>query len=168
MVRQSRWQAAASRAPVYRRSTRARAAWLGAYSAHPPGLTCVRGRVCVLSQRGCVRMGVVGSVAGVVGAAAAVVFGLLPLLRERQARKEIPPVPAAAAGGAPAEGDSDDVPVVVGEVPQEPVVPAPAGLLAGLDGGGPGGPSIAMPPHQRRLVVREAGRAITENPILIT
>lgn len=79
--------------------------------------------------------GVVGSVAGVVGAAAAVVSGLLPLLRDRQARKEIPPVPAAGEGGAPVAGDGGDVPVVVGEVPQEPVAFQPrAGLLAGLDG----------------------------------
>ena len=83
--------------------------------------------------------GVVGSVAGVVGAAAAIVFGLLPLLRERRERGEVPPVPAAADGGAPVAGGGD-VPVVVGEIPQEPVAFQPrAGLLAGLDGGGPGG-----------------------------
>jgi tetratricopeptide (TPR) repeat protein len=51
-------------------------------------------------------------------------------------------VPAAhPAGGAPVAGGGDgDVPVVVGEVPQEPVGFQPrAGLLAWLDGGGPGG-----------------------------
>jgi hypothetical protein len=83
--------------------------------------------------------GVIGSVAGVVGAAAAVVFGLLPLLRDRQARREIAPVPAAAEAPVAGGGD-DDVPVVVGEVPQEPVAFQPrAGLLAGLDGQGPSG-----------------------------
>ena len=74
---------------------------------------------------------VIGSVAGVLGAAAAIVFGLIPLLRERQ-RREIPPVPAEAVvtGG-------DDVPVVVGELPQEPVAFQPrAELLAGLEDGG--------------------------------
>jgi hypothetical protein len=84
--------------------------------------------------------GVVGSVAGVVGAAAAVVFGLLPLLRDRQARKEIAPVPDAAEGAAPVVGDGDDVPLVVGEIPQEPVAFQPrAALLAGLDAADPGG-----------------------------
>lgn len=89
--------------------------------------------------------GVVGSVAGVVGAAAAIVFGLLPLRRERRERKGIPPPPAAAAGGAPVAGDGDVVPVVVGEVPQEPVAFQPrAGLLAGLDGqGSPGRVAVA-------------------------
>jgi tetratricopeptide (TPR) repeat protein len=83
--------------------------------------------------------GVVGSVAGVVGAAAAVVFGLLPLLRERRERQVLP-VPSAAEGGAPVAGGGGDVPVVVGEIPQEPVACQPrARLLAGLDGGSPGG-----------------------------
>jgi hypothetical protein len=84
--------------------------------------------------------GVVGSVAGVVGAAAAVVFGLLPLLRgsRNEEREKIPSVPVVAEGGAPVEGSSDgDVPVVVGEVPQEPVAFQPRSvLLAGLDGRG--------------------------------
>ena len=35
--------------------------------------------------------GVIGAVSGVVGAAAAIVFGLIPLLRERQERKAIQP-----------------------------------------------------------------------------
>ena len=74
--------------------------------------------------------GVVGSVAGVVGAAAAVVFGLLPLLRDRQARKEISLVAAPAAGWVPAAGGGDDV-LVVGEIPQELVAfrPRASGAL---------------------------------------
>ena len=77
--------------------------------------------------------GVIGSVAGVVGAAAVIVFGLIPLLRERQHRKEVPPVPGGAEDRAAATG-GDDVPVVVGEIPQEPVAFQPrAGLLAALE-----------------------------------
>ena len=34
--------------------------------------------------------GVIGSVAGVVGAAAAIIFGLIPLLRERHQPKKVP------------------------------------------------------------------------------
>jgi hypothetical protein len=34
--------------------------------------------------------GVIGSVAGVIGAAAAIVFGVIPLLRERREHKVIP------------------------------------------------------------------------------
>jgi hypothetical protein len=98
----------------------------------------------VLSRAGCAyrhsvdafAWGVIGSVAGVVGAAAAVVFGLVPLLRDRKGRKEIAPVPGGAERGA-ASASGGDVPAVAGEIPQEPVAFQPrAGLLAGLEDGG--------------------------------
>jgi tetratricopeptide (TPR) repeat protein len=79
--------------------------------------------------------GVIGSAAGIAGAVAAIVFGLIPLLRERKEGKEIPPVLGLADGGA--EGvRSGDAPVVVGEIPQEPVAfQSRAGLLAGPENG---------------------------------
>jgi tetratricopeptide (TPR) repeat protein len=75
---------------------------------------------------------VVGSVAGVMGAVAAFVFGLVPLLRERRDRMEIPTMPGKAENKAAAW--DGDMPVVVGEIPQQPVAFQPrAGLLAGLE-----------------------------------
>jgi tetratricopeptide (TPR) repeat protein len=80
---------------------------------------------------------VVGSVAGVMGAVAAFVFGFVPLLRERRERTEIPAVPDKAENKAAAWGG--DVPVVVGEIPQQPVAFQPrARLLAGLEDEAPG------------------------------
>jgi hypothetical protein len=63
--------------------------------------------------------GVIGSVAGVVGAAAAIVFGLIPLLRNRQEGKKAPPAAGGAEDGAAAAGGGDAP--VAGEVPQEQV-----------------------------------------------
>jgi hypothetical protein len=80
--------------------------------------------------------GVVGSVAGVVGAVAAIVFGLIPLLRRR---KQVPQAPSEAEDGAVSAGAGEDAPVVVGEIPQEPLGFRPrADLLAALDALGPG------------------------------
>jgi tetratricopeptide (TPR) repeat protein len=77
---------------------------------------------------------VLGSAAGVAGAIAAVVFGLIPLLQSHRERKKVPPaagLPAASAAGG------DEVPVQVGEIPQEPVAFQPrARLLSGLDASG--------------------------------
>ena len=80
--------------------------------------------------------GVVGSVAGVVGAAVAIVFGLIPLL---QRRKELPEAPGEAGSGASPAGAGEDDPVVVGEIPQQPLGFQPrADLLAALDPPRPG------------------------------
>ena len=79
---------------------------------------------------------VVGSVAGVVGAAAAIVFGLIPLL---QRRKEVAQAPDVAAFEAVPAGPGGDAPVVVGEIPQQPLGFQPrADLLTALDVRGPG------------------------------
>jgi hypothetical protein len=59
--------------------------------------------------------GVVGSVAGVVGAAAAIMFGLIPLL---QRRKEVLKAPGKAEDGASPARVGEDAPVVVGEIPR--------------------------------------------------
>jgi len=76
---------------------------------------------------------VVGSVAGVVGAAAAIVFGLIPLL---QRRKETLETPGEAGDGPSSAGE--EAPVLVGEIPQEPLgFQAGADLLAALDTDGP-------------------------------
>ena len=78
--------------------------------------------------------GVVGAVATVVGAAAAIVFGVIPLV---QRHKEVRTASGEAGGkGLPAGGE--DAPVVVGEIPQEPLGFQPrADLLAALDASGP-------------------------------
>ncbi len=76
---------------------------------------------------------VVGSVAGVVAAAAAII-ALIPVLR---GRKQVPQTPSTAGGEAlPADGGKDG-PVVVGEIPQKPLGFQPrADLLASLDAPG--------------------------------
>ncbi len=78
---------------------------------------------------------VVGSVAGVVAAAAAIVFGLIPLL---QRRNEALKTPGEAGDGASHSGAGESGPVLVGEIPQEPLGFQPrADLLAALDTNGP-------------------------------
>ena len=76
--------------------------------------------------------GVVGSVAGVVAAAAAIVFGLIPLLQGRQ--KATGASDDATQDEASPVSTGEDVPVVVGEIPQEPLGFQPRDdLLAALD-----------------------------------
>jgi hypothetical protein len=76
----------------------------------------------------------VGSVAGVVAAAAAII-ALLPRPRRHQ---DIPALPSqAAAVVTPADTDTD-APVMVGEIPREPLGFQPrTDLLAALDAPGP-------------------------------
>ena len=81
---------------------------------------------------------VVGSVTGAVGTVAAIVFGIIPLLRERRERGKVSPKLMGVEGPAAIEGSSQ-MPVVVGQIPQQPVAFQPRiGLLAGLDGSLPG------------------------------
>ena len=78
---------------------------------------------------------VVGSVAGVIGAAAAIIA----LLQRSRPHKEIPPPPDPAAVIVPSADVSDDAPVMVGEIPREPLGFQPrTDLLATLDAPGPG------------------------------
>jgi hypothetical protein len=74
---------------------------------------------------------VVGSVAGIVGATAAVVFGVLPFLRvHREAPRPEPDITRDSAKAVDAGRDL----VVVGDIPQEPLGYQPrADLLAAMD-----------------------------------
>ena len=68
---------------------------------------------------------VIGSVAGVVGAAAAIVFGLVPLLAARRRAGAAQPDTALADAGTATPG------------PRPPACPAgQAGAVPGIDGGG--------------------------------
>jgi tetratricopeptide (TPR) repeat protein len=76
---------------------------------------------------------VVGSVAGVVAAVAA----LIALIPRRAGRKEVPQLPVEARDEALSFGAGEDVPVVVGEIPQAPLGFQPrTDLLAVLDASG--------------------------------
>jgi Tetratricopeptide repeat len=78
---------------------------------------------------------VIGSVAGVVAAAAAII-ALIPW---RPGRKGVPQIPAEARDEALLSGAGEGVPVVVGEIPQEPLGFQPrADLLAALEAPGLG------------------------------
>jgi hypothetical protein len=73
---------------------------------------------------------VVGSVAGVIAAVVAII-GLIPLLR---GRRQVLQAPAAAENNPLPAIVDDDAPVVVGQIPQEPLGFQPrSGLLAALD-----------------------------------
>ena len=77
---------------------------------------------------------VVGSVAGVIAAIAAVI-ALIPVLRRHQ---EIPVAPVRAEDAVMAAGALEDGPVMVGEIPQQPLGFQPrTDLLAALDATGP-------------------------------
>lgn len=78
---------------------------------------------------------VIGSVAGVVAAAAAVV-GLIHMLQDSRQAKRNPPVPSAAEGAAVA-ANGREVPEVLGEISQEPVAldanrPRDQGAVSGV------------------------------------
>jgi hypothetical protein len=85
---------------------------------------------------------VVGSVAGVVAVAAVVAFGLVPLLQGRR-KSSVPAgagLPGQVAAGPPGKlvddlpTQADEVPVVVGDIAQEPAGFQPrADLLEELD-----------------------------------
>jgi len=74
---------------------------------------------------------VVSAAAGVIGAAATIAFGLIPLLRSRRQSAQ---APDEAEGRALPASAGKDAPVVVGEIPQEPLGFQPrTDLLAELD-----------------------------------
>jgi hypothetical protein len=78
---------------------------------------------------------VVGSIAGVLAAAAAIIA---LLLRPRR-HQEIPAPPGAAAAVVTPADTGTDAPVMVGEIPREPLSFQPrTDLLAALDASGPG------------------------------
>jgi len=84
---------------------------------------------------------VVGSVAGVVAAAAAII-ALLPRPRRH---KEIPAPPGQAAAVVTPADTGTDALVMVGEIPREPLGFQPrTDLLAALDASGPGSPVVVV------------------------
>jgi tetratricopeptide (TPR) repeat protein len=90
---------------------------------------------------------VIGSVAGVLGTAVAIVFGLLPLLRSHRDRQGIPPVSGESENAVVTVPGEKDVRVVVGRIPQEPVAFQSRAKLLG---------ELNDPGSSRRMVVVRA------------